>query len=116
MEISKGKLPLLHKCSVPNRAMLFSLYNHSLRLWGGVDGTSINTLNLILHMNVGEKREASIKWGVGGNLQDRLTITTQDVLKKLLGLCRGPTFFDKFSSSLLDCHEHHINCYPRTKT
>ena len=34
---------------------------------------------------------------------------------KLLGLCREQTFFDKLSSSLFDCHEHHINCYPCTK-
>ena len=62
--------------------MLFSLYNHSQRLCGGVDGTSISTLNLILHVDVGGRREANIKWGVGGNLEDRVTTTTQDVLEK----------------------------------
>ena len=50
--------------------MLFSLYNHSQRLWGGADGTSINTMNLNLHVDVGGRREASIKWGMGGNLED----------------------------------------------
>ena len=44
------------------------------------------------------------------------SLSSRRTRKKLLGLCQGPTFFDKFSSSLLDCHEHHINCYPCTKT
>ena len=57
------------KCSVPNRAILFSIYNHSQRLWGGADGTNISTMNLNLHMDVGERKEASIKWGAGGNLR-----------------------------------------------
>ena len=77
--------------------MLFSLYNHPQRLWRGADGTSISTMNLNLHVDVRGRREASIKWGVGGNLEGdhyRLRRTR----KKLLGLCRGPTFFDEFSS------------------
>ena len=45
-----------------------------------------------------------------------VSLSSRRTRKKLLGLCRGPTFFDKFSSSLFDCHEHHINCYPCTKT
>ena len=44
------------------------------------------------------------------------TTTAHHVLEKLLGLCRGPIFFDEFSLFLLDCHEHHINCYLCTKT
>ena len=71
------------ECSVPNKAMLFSLYNHSQRFWGGADGTSISTMNLNLHMDVGERKEASIKWGAEGNLKrDWVTTTTQDVLEK----------------------------------
>ena len=47
-------------------------------------------MNLNLHVDVGERREASIKWGVGGNLGgggtgDRYhSIRTR---KKLIGLC-----------------------------
>ena len=44
-----------------------------------------------------------------------VSLSLRHTRKKLLRLCRGPTFFDKFSSSLLDCHEYHINCYPCTK-
>ena len=53
------------KCYVPNRAMLFSLYNHFQRLWGGDDGTSISTLNLILHVNIGGEEGSEYKMGGG---------------------------------------------------
>ena len=109
MEISKGKLPLLHKCSVPNRAMLFSLYNHSQRLWERADGTSISTMNLNLHVDVGGRGEASIKWRARDNLKGVEPLPPKSYQKR-------PPFLDKFSSSLLDCDEHHINCYPCTKT
>ena len=35
--------------------------------------------------------------------------------RRLLGLCRGPIFLDKLSSSQLDREKHHINCYTCTK-
>ena len=63
--------------------MLFSLYNHFLRLWGEADGTSISMMNLNLHVDVGWRKEASIKWGVGGSLEGTPgTTTAQHVLEK----------------------------------
>ena len=59
--------------------MLFSLYNHFQRLWRGADGTSISTLDLMLHVDVGGRREASIKWG--------LTTTTRGGTKKSSSDC-----------------------------
>ena len=69
--------------------MLFSLYNHSQQLWRGADGTSISTMNLNLHVDVGGRREASIKWGAGGNLKGAglVTTTTGEVLEKSSSNC-----------------------------
>ena len=49
------------KYSAPNRAILFSFYNHSQPLWVWVDRTSISPRNLNLHVDVGGRVKASIK-------------------------------------------------------
>jgi len=110
MEISKGKLPLLHSMLCTWQSHAFLPLQPLPTALGEADGTSIRTMNL------NQRKETNIKGGVkGGNVGDSETPTTHHVPEKLLRSCRWPTFFDKFSSSLLDCHEHHINCYPCTK-
>ena len=49
------------KYSAPERAMLFSFYNHSQPLWVWVDRTSISPRKLNLHVDVGGRVKASIK-------------------------------------------------------
>ena len=39
--------------SAPDKAMLFSFYNHPQPLWVWADGTSINLGKSILHVDVG---------------------------------------------------------------
>ena len=49
------------KYSVPDRAMLFSFYNHPQLLWVWADRTSISPRKLNLHVDIGGRRKASIK-------------------------------------------------------
>ena len=49
------------KYSAPNRAILFSFYNHPQPLWVWVDGTSISPGKLNLHMDVGGRAKINIK-------------------------------------------------------
>ena len=58
----KGKAAITAiKYSAPDRAMLFSFYNHPQPLWVWADGTSISPGTLNLHMDVGRMVNASIK-------------------------------------------------------
>ena len=58
----KGKAVITAiKYSVPDRAILFSFYNHSQPLWVWADGTSISPGTLNLHVDVGRRVKASIK-------------------------------------------------------
>ena len=58
----KGKAAITAiKYYVPNRAMLFSFYNHPQPLWVWADRTSISPRKLNLHVNVGGRVKASIK-------------------------------------------------------
>ena len=50
------------KYSAPDKAMLFSFYNHSQLLWVWADRTSIIPRKLNLHVDVGRRVKASIKW------------------------------------------------------
>ena len=51
----KGKAAItVIKYSAPDRAMLFSFYNHPQPLWVWVDGTSISLGKLNLHVDVGK--------------------------------------------------------------
>ena len=49
------------KHSAPDRAMLFSFYNHPQPLWVWADRTSIIPRKLNLHVDVGGRVKASIK-------------------------------------------------------
>ena len=59
---NKGKTVISAiKDSAPNKAILFSFYNHPQPLWVWPDGTSISPKKLKLHMDVGGRVKASIK-------------------------------------------------------
>ena len=59
---NKGKTTITTiKYSAPDRAMLFSFYNHSQPLWVWADKTSINPRKLNLQVDVEGKEKASIK-------------------------------------------------------
>ena len=49
------------KYSAPDRAMLFSFYNHPQPLWVWADGTSISPGKLNLHMDARGRVKANIK-------------------------------------------------------
>ena len=49
------------KYSAPDRAMLFSFYNHPQPLWVWADGTSISSGKLNLHVDVEGRVKANIK-------------------------------------------------------
>ena len=58
----KGKAAItVIKYFAPDRAILFSFYNHPQPLWVCADGTSISLEKLNLHMDVGGRVKANIK-------------------------------------------------------
>ena len=58
----KGKATITAiKYSAPDRAILYSFYNHSQPLWVWADRTSISPRKLNLHVDVGGRIKASIK-------------------------------------------------------
>ena len=58
----KGKAAITTiKYSAPDKAILFSFYNHPQPLWVWADGTSINLGKLNLHVDVGGRVKANIK-------------------------------------------------------
>ena len=58
----KGKAAITAiKYSRPDRAMLFSFYNHPQLLWVWADGTSISPGMLNLHVDIGGRVKAKIK-------------------------------------------------------
>ena len=58
----KGKAAITAiKYSAPDRAILFSFYNHPQPLWVWADGTSISLEKLNLHVDVGGRVNANIK-------------------------------------------------------
>ena len=69
----KGKATITTiKYSAPDRAILFSFYNHPQPFWVWVDGTSISPETLNLHVDVGRRVKAIIKrkekqFSEGGN-------------------------------------------------
>ena len=68
----KGKTAITAiKYSAPDRAMLFSFYNHPHPLWVWADGTSINPGKLNLHVDVRGGVKANIK-GEVSNLEKGL--------------------------------------------
>ena len=62
MTKDKGKAVITTiKYSAPDRAILFSFYNHPQPLWVWADGTSISPGKLNLHVDVGGGVKANIK-------------------------------------------------------
>ena len=58
----KGKAVITAiKYSAPDRAMLFSFYNHPQPLWVWANRTSISPRKLNLHVDAGGRVKASIK-------------------------------------------------------
>ena len=58
----KGKAAITAiKYSAPDRAILFSFYNHLQPLWVWANGTSISPGKLNLHVDVGGRVKANIK-------------------------------------------------------
>ena len=58
----KGKATITAiKYFAPDRAMLFSFYNHPQPLWVWADRISINPKKLNVHVDLGGKEKASIK-------------------------------------------------------
>ena len=61
---NKGKAAITAiKYSAPDRAMLFSFYNHPQPLLVWADKTSISPIKLNLHVDIRGRGKASIKWG-----------------------------------------------------
>ena len=61
---NKGKAVIAAiKYSAPDRAILFSFYNHPQPFWIWADKTSISLIKLNLHMDVRGREKASIKGG-----------------------------------------------------
>ena len=61
---NKGKAAITAiKYSAPDKAMLFSFYNHLQPLWVWADKTSISPIKLNLHVDVRGRGKASIKGG-----------------------------------------------------
>ena len=68
----KGKAAITAiKYSAPDRAMLFSFYNHPQPLWVWADMISISPGKLNLHVDAGGRVKASIK-GKGSNPKEGL--------------------------------------------
>ena len=58
----KGKVVITAiKYSAPDRAILFSFYNHPQPLWVWADRTSMNPRKLNLHVDVGGRVKTIIK-------------------------------------------------------
>ena len=58
----KGKVAITAiKYSAPDRAMLFTFYNHPQPLWVWANGTSISLEKLNLHVDVGRGVKTNIK-------------------------------------------------------
>ena len=92
------------KYSVPDRAMLFSFYNHSQPLWVWADGTSISPRKLNLHVDVGARIKASIK---RRGKQSKRRTGRRAKNQSLPCRAEEKTFLGKHSSPLCDYHEHH---------
>ena len=61
---NKGKAVITAiKYSAPDRAMLFSFYNHPQPLWVWANKTSISPIKLNLHVDVRGRGKAGIKGG-----------------------------------------------------
>ena len=101
----KGKAVITAiKYSAPDRAMLFSFYNHPQLLWVWADRTSISPRKLNLHVDVGGRVKAIIK-GKGSNPKKEAGTRAKN--QSLPGRAEEKVFLDKHSSPLCNHHEHH---------
>ena len=69
-----------------------------------------------MNLKIYGKEKGYKKDGMGGNEGTLKPLPLNANWRRLLGLCRGPIFLDKLSSSQLDRDKHHINFYTCTKT
>ena len=92
------------KYSAPDRAMLFSFYNHSQPLWVWADGTSISPEKLNLYVDIGERLKASIK-GEGSKPKKE---AGKKAKKQSLSIrAEEKDFLGKHGSPLCNYHERH---------
>ena len=100
---NKGKAAITAiKYSAPDRAVLFSFYNHPQPLWVWADGTSVVPIKLKLHVDVGGREKASIKGGRSSPKRGR----TRSKNRSHPGRAEEKVFLDTFSSPLCDHLEH----------
>ena len=102
---NKGKTAISAiKYSAPDRAILFSFYNHPQPLWVWADRTSISPRKLNLHVDVGGRVKASIKREVS-DPEKRLGKKAKN--QSLPGRAEEKTFLGKHGSPLCNYYEHH---------
>ena len=90
------------KYSAPDKAMLFSFYNHPQPLWVWADGTSISPGKLNLHVDVGGRVKANIKREVS-NPKERLGKKAKN--QSLPSHVEEKNFLSKHGSSLYEYHD-----------
>ena len=101
----KGKAAItVIKYSAPDRAILFSFYNHSQPLWVWADRTSISLRKLSLHVDVRKWVNASIK-GEESNPEKGLGKKAKN--QSLPVHAEEKDFLGKHGSPLCVHHEHH---------
>ena len=90
--------------SAPDRAMLFSFYNHPQPLWVWADRTSISPRKLNLHVDVGGRVKASIK-EEGSNPERKGETRAKN--QSLPDRVEEKVFLGKHGSPLCKHHENH---------
>ena len=103
----KGKAAITTiKHSAPDRAMLFSFYNHPQPLWVWADRTSISPRKLNLHVDVEGRVKASIKREVS-NPEKGLGKKAKN--QSLPGRAEEKDFSGKHGSPLYEHHDHPLS-------
>ena len=103
----KGKAAIIAiKYSAPDRAMLFSFYNHPQPLWVWADGTNISPETLNLHVDVGRRVKASIKREVS-DPEKKLGKKAKN--QSLPGRAEEKDFLGKHGSPLYKHHDYPLS-------
>ena len=103
----KGKAAIIAiKYSAPDRAILFSFYNHPQPLWVWADRTIISPRRLNLHVDVGGRVKASIKREVS-NPEKGLGKKTKN--QSLPGHVEEKDFLSKHGSPQYEYHDHPLS-------
>ena len=103
----KGKAAITSiKYSVPDKAMLFSFYNHPQSLWVWADGTSISPGKPNLHVDIEGRVKANIKREVNN--------PEKGLGKKAKNQClpshaEEKDFLSKHDSPLYEYHDHPLS-------